>query len=786
MSALADALLLLLVLASLTLSIIALVNASTANRRARELDKKLTGLRDELTSALQFVARRPLDAASTPAADSAQAPLVSDAELAELAGPAELTVAREGSDRVERAVGLVWATRIGALMLLSGVLFFFKVAVERNWLGPWARIGLGVAAGVTCIGIAASLRKRLNEGWVGAMVGLGLAILLASAWVAHGLYGLVPAWVAFAALTVFVIATALLALRWRLEAVLVSATSAGFINLAALSGGFSGHALFMLFAAVLGLAALFTAVKREWLLAAASVPLGLIPGLVSRHLGAPDALASMFGPALPAPGGLDTAGALAIALVVAVGFVIAARRLIAYTTAGNTLLWAALILPLALAAMLVHERLPLGIFVASMALVVALERYFFERVRGARGAIPLESLHIAMHSLGALVLLVGTAVGPGPVGNLELVPALAFVLVGLASASDAPSRPTFVALELAILSAFSFLWSTAHGSWSVPQPVSLALPLLTAGALGFVLLRERQKNLATPAAPTSLDPIAVCGSIAGTALIAIAIFRMHLPEPWTTVALTTFAFIQLACVPKTSPWLAWLAVAVLGVALLLLSAQLSLPDADRDAFIMSEGVRGAYLPSPFIGARALPILLIGLVALAFRLLAGPASKRPAPSWWPALHATIRLAGFALVFGYVLEQTSLIVQLLATAGVNVHDLERLQSHVGDSRDAAVVALTAVMALFGAAVLAWGFAVHSRLDRWVGLVVVALALLKLVTYDLSVMESVARTIVLVSFGALLLASGFLYARFAPGMKSHQRPEPGTGDDARGRFR
>lgn len=814
MSAFADAMLLLLVLASLTLAIIALVNASTANRRARELDKKIVDLRDELTRAMRDLARRPVDTAAAPATLAQVAPLVSNAALAEIErlrqdpavdldqaliamGSARVTpvpeplhearaAAREKlpeasatttSDRVERAVGLVWATRIGAAMLLSGVLFFFKVAVDKNWLGPWARIGLGVAAGLTCIGLAAWLRKRLAEGWVGAMVGLGLAILLASAWVAHGLYHLVPAWVAFAALSAFAVGAGMLALAWRLEAVLVSATSAGFLNLAALSGGFSGHAMFMLFGAVLGLAALFTAVRREWLLAVVTVPLGLVPGLVSRHLGSPDALASMFGPALPAPGGIDTVVALAIALVVAVSFVIAARRLFAHRVVGDLLLWSAVILPLSLAAMLLHERLPLAIFVAVMALVVALERHFFERPRTSTdatgiGAVPLEALHIAMHGLGALVLLIGTAVGPGPVGNLELVPALAFVLIGLASASDAPSRPTFVALELAILSAFAFLWSTAHGSWSVPQPVSLALPLVTAAALGFVALRERRLATTSPD-QTGADPVSLCASIASTALIVIAIFRMHLPDPWTCIALAGLSLVLMTLIRKTSPWVAWLAVAVLGLAFLTLSTQLSAPDPQRSEFLNSEGLRGAYFPAPFIGAQGLPLLAIAAVALAFRLVAGAPARPRVPGWWPGLHTTIRVAGFVLALAYVLDQTSLIVSLLATSGVNMHDIESILRHVDDARDTLVVALTALLALFGAAVLAWGFSVRSRLDRWVGLIGVGLALLKLVTYDLSVMDSVARTVVLVCFGALLLASGFLYARFAPGMKSLLRP-------------
>src|SRR5690606_19313884 len=56
---------------------------------------------------------------------------------------------------VEAAIGLTWATRIGGLLLLAGVAFFFKYAVDNAWLGPWARVGLGAAVGLGALLLAA-------------------------------------------------------------------------------------------------------------------------------------------------------------------------------------------------------------------------------------------------------------------------------------------------------------------------------------------------------------------------------------------------------------------------------------------------------------------------------------------------------------------------------------------------------------------------------------------------------------------------------------------------------
>ena len=44
-------------------------------------------------------------------------------------------------------IALVWFTRIGAAILLLGVAYFFKYAVDNNWIGPLGRVALGALAG---------------------------------------------------------------------------------------------------------------------------------------------------------------------------------------------------------------------------------------------------------------------------------------------------------------------------------------------------------------------------------------------------------------------------------------------------------------------------------------------------------------------------------------------------------------------------------------------------------------------------------------------------------------
>src|SRR5438045_1195260 len=47
---------------------------------------------------------------------------------------------------LEERIALVWFTRIGAIAMLLGVAYFFKYAVDSNWIGPLGRVALGALA----------------------------------------------------------------------------------------------------------------------------------------------------------------------------------------------------------------------------------------------------------------------------------------------------------------------------------------------------------------------------------------------------------------------------------------------------------------------------------------------------------------------------------------------------------------------------------------------------------------------------------------------------------------
>ena len=120
--------------------------------------------------------------------------------------------------------------RLGALALLLGAGFGFRYAVDRGWIGPGARVALGVALGVLLLLLGETTKRRGWAGYAQAVTGGGVAILYLTVWASFALYGMVPGPVAFALLVGVTALAAGLALRYDSVALAVLATLGGFLN----------------------------------------------------------------------------------------------------------------------------------------------------------------------------------------------------------------------------------------------------------------------------------------------------------------------------------------------------------------------------------------------------------------------------------------------------------------------------------------------------------------------------------------------------------------------------
>jgi uncharacterized membrane protein len=103
---------------------------------------------------------------------------------------------------LETKVGLTVANRVGVITLVLGVAFFFKWAVDNNWIGPGGRVVLGALAGFAALAAADFLWRKGQQIFAQGVTGTGIAILYLSIYAACDFYQLMPQGFAFAPMCV--------------------------------------------------------------------------------------------------------------------------------------------------------------------------------------------------------------------------------------------------------------------------------------------------------------------------------------------------------------------------------------------------------------------------------------------------------------------------------------------------------------------------------------------------------------------------------------------------------
>jgi uncharacterized membrane protein len=138
---------------------------------------------------------------------------------------------------LETRFGLNWLNRVAVITLILGVAFFFKFAVDNDWIGPGLRIALGVTAGMVSLAVGEWMSIRAQAIFARGMTGLGLALLYLSFYASFGFYQLLPQTVAFLLMGLTTIAAGGLALHYDSLAVATLGLLGGYLTPGLLSTG---------------------------------------------------------------------------------------------------------------------------------------------------------------------------------------------------------------------------------------------------------------------------------------------------------------------------------------------------------------------------------------------------------------------------------------------------------------------------------------------------------------------------------------------------------------------
>ncbi|HET6923313.1 MAG TPA: DUF2339 domain-containing protein, partial [Anaeromyxobacteraceae bacterium] len=137
---------------------------------------------------------------------------------------AEERVRAAPSASLEEKIALVWFARMGAFILLAGALFFMLAPGD---ISKPVRVIAGVLFGLGALGFAEANRRHARPLFNQVVLGMGVAVLLVSAFASHRLYDIASAGTAFAAVVAMAALGAWLAVRHRAEIALLLAVAGG-------------------------------------------------------------------------------------------------------------------------------------------------------------------------------------------------------------------------------------------------------------------------------------------------------------------------------------------------------------------------------------------------------------------------------------------------------------------------------------------------------------------------------------------------------------------------------
>ncbi|HEX6506075.1 MAG TPA: DUF2339 domain-containing protein, partial [Chloroflexota bacterium] len=142
-----------------------------------------------------------------------------------------------GTDEWEALIGGRLLNRIGAVALILGMAFFFKYAVDQNWISQGVRVAVGVLVGAGLLFLAHRSHLRGYAVFGQGLVGAGQAVLYLSVYASFNFYHLIPQPVALTAMAAITALAFAQAVYYDSPAVSLLACAGGYLTPFLLSSG---------------------------------------------------------------------------------------------------------------------------------------------------------------------------------------------------------------------------------------------------------------------------------------------------------------------------------------------------------------------------------------------------------------------------------------------------------------------------------------------------------------------------------------------------------------------
>lgn len=169
----------------------------------------------------------------------------------------------ERNPDLEKFIGENLANKIGIGVLVLGIGYFVKYAIDQNWIGIYGRVFIGILCGGILLGVAHWLRKTFAA-FSSVLVGGGIAVLYLTIAIAFHEYQIFNQTVAFILMVIITGFTILLAISYNRVELAVLAILGGFGSPFMVSTGGGNYVILFSYVLILDVGMLILAYYKKW------------------------------------------------------------------------------------------------------------------------------------------------------------------------------------------------------------------------------------------------------------------------------------------------------------------------------------------------------------------------------------------------------------------------------------------------------------------------------------------------------------------------------------------
>ena len=205
------------------------------------------------------------EASPTPQVEAAEPELYTMPEPSEPEAPTLSLWERfkQKNPDLEKFIGENLINKIGILILVLGISYFVKFAIDKNWINEPARVGIGILAGSLVLFIAHKLRKKYAP-FSSVLVAGAIAIFYFTIAIAFHEYGLFGQEVAFAIMVVITAFSCLISLSYNRMELAILSLIGGFAVPFMISTGSGNYLVLFTYIAILDIGILTLAYFKKW------------------------------------------------------------------------------------------------------------------------------------------------------------------------------------------------------------------------------------------------------------------------------------------------------------------------------------------------------------------------------------------------------------------------------------------------------------------------------------------------------------------------------------------